>query len=59
MIAVDITSSPDIDKGDEVVLVGNQGDLEISVSSFSDYSELINYELLTRLPRHIPRIITE
>lgn len=57
MMAVDITSAKDVKKGDEVVLIGIQGDQEISVSSFSDYSEVINYELLTRLPRDIPRII--
>jgi len=58
MLAVDITECPEITRGDEVVLIGNQGDLEISVSSFSNYSNLVNYELLTRLPNDIPRIIT-
>jgi alanine racemase len=59
MMAVDITECPEIQRGDEVVLIGNQGDLEISVSSFSNYSNLVNYELLTRLPSDIPRIITQ
>jgi alanine racemase len=58
MLAVDITSDQTIAKGDEVVLIGNQGSQELSVSSFSDFSQLINYELLTRLPQDIPRIIT-
>ena len=57
MMAVDISEASEIEKGDEVVLIGNQGDLEISVSSFSDYSEVINYELLTKLPLHLPRTI--
>lgn len=57
MLAVDVSSDESIKKGDEVVLIGNQGELEISVSSFSDFSQLINYELLTRLPQDIPRII--
>ena len=57
MMAVDISEAPEVEKGDEVVLIGNQGDHEISVSSFSDYSEIINYELLTKLPLHIPRTI--
>ena len=59
MLAVDITSDPSIKKGDEVVLIGSQGEQELSVSSFSDFSQLINYELLTRLPQDIPRIITK
>jgi len=58
MLAVDISMNENIKKGDEAVLIGTQGDSEISVSSFSDYSQLINYELLTRLPQDIPRIIT-
>lgn len=59
MLAVDITSAEGIKKGDEVVLIGNQMENEIAVSSFSDFSQLINYELLTRLPQDIPRIITK
>ena len=48
-----------IQKGDEVVLIGKQGDLEISVSSFSEFSDQVNYELLTRLPQKIPRFIVD
>ncbi len=59
MMAVDITENVGIEKGDEVVLIGNQGDLEITVSSFSDFSALVNYELLTRLPANITRKIVE
>jgi len=59
MLTVDITSSQGIERGDEVVLIGHQGSSEISVASFSDYSNLINYELLTRLPQDIPRIIVD
>ena len=59
MMAVNISMNDSIKKGDEVVLIGTQGDQELSVSSFSDFSQLINYELLTRLPGDIPRIITK
>ncbi|MBU2019179.1 MAG: alanine racemase [Bacteroidetes bacterium] len=59
MMAVDITNIEGIEKGEEVVLIGRQEENEISVSSFSDFSQLINYELLTRLPQDIPRIITQ
>lgn len=59
MLAVNITNDDTIKKGDEVVLIGTQGEQELSVSSFSDFSQLINYELLTRLPDDIPRIITQ
>lgn len=57
MMIVDISEASDIMKGDEVVLIGNQGDQEITVSSFSDLSQIINYELLTQLPKDIERKI--
>lgn len=58
MMIVDITHvANEVKKGDEVVLIGQQGDLEISIASFSDLSDQLNYELLTRLPNDIPRKI--
>lgn len=59
MMVVDVTDLPDVKVNDEVVLVGKQGDREISVSSFSDMNNSMNYELLTRLPSRIPRHQTE
>lgn len=56
-ITVDVTNIPEVQIGDEVVLIGKQGDQTISVSSFGDYSNQLNYELLTRLPMDIPRFI--
>ncbi|MFT4594287.1 MAG: alanine racemase, partial [Psychroserpens sp.] len=58
MLIVDITNIPESKVGDEVVLIGKQDDLEISVSSFGELSIQLNYELLTRLPQDIPRIVT-
>jgi alanine racemase len=57
MLIVDITNIPESKIGDEVVLIGKQDDLEISVSSFGELSIQLNYELLTRLPQDIPRIL--
>ena len=59
MLAVDITTDTTIKKGDEVMLIGTQGAHEISVSSFNDSIQMINYELLTRLPENLPRVITQ
>lgn len=55
MLLVDVTEVPDIAVGDEVVLIGKQDRLTISVSSFSDLAGQINYELLVRLGLSIPR----
>lgn len=59
MITVDVTQVNSVEKGNEVVLIGKQGDLEISVSSFSEFSEQVNYELLTRLPENLPRLVVD
>lgn len=59
MMTVDVTHLESIEKGDEVVLIGKQGEIEIGVSSFSEFSNQINYEMLTRLPVSIPRIMVE
>jgi alanine racemase len=55
MLIVDITYCADVQQGDEVVLIGRQGELDISVSSFSELSDQLNYELLARLPSSIER----
>ncbi len=54
---IDITDAGEVKSGDEVILIGKQGDLEITVSSFSELSDQLNYELLTRLPADIPRTL--
>lgn len=58
MLIADVTNLSDVKKGDEVVLIGEQNGQSISVASFSDLSSQLNYELLTRLPNDIPRILT-
>jgi alanine racemase len=55
MFMVNISHLPSVKAGDEVVLIGKQGDMQISVASFSELSNMINYELLARLPYQIPR----
>lgn len=55
MIVIDVTEIPDVAVHDEVVLIGTQGEHTMTVSSFSDMNNSMNYELLTRLPDHIPK----
>ena len=57
MVAVDVTEIETVKKGEEVVLIGNQKELAITIASFSDYSSQLNYELLTRISKTIPRKI--
>lgn len=55
MIVIDVTEIPEVNVHDEVVLIGRQGKHVMTVSSFSDMNNSMNYELLTRLPDHIPK----
>ena len=55
MIVIDVTEIPNVQVQDEVVLIGTQGEHTMTVSSFSDMNNSMNYELLTRLPGHIPK----
>ncbi|HYW95090.1 MAG TPA: alanine racemase [Bacteroidales bacterium] len=57
MILINTTHIENVETGDEVVLLGSQGDYEISVASFADMNNSMNYELLARLPERIERKI--
>lgn len=56
-LCVDVSHLPEVAKGDEAILIGNQGENSITVASFGEMSDQLNYELLTRLPHDIPRKI--
>lgn len=55
MLLADITQISETTNGDEVVLIGRQEATEMTIASFGEYSNQLNYELLTRLPERIPR----
>ncbi len=57
LIQVNVTHIPEAAAGDEVVLIGRQGRRQISVASFSDFNNIVNYELMARLSWEIPRIV--
>ncbi|MFO8234257.1 MAG: alanine racemase [Bacteroidales bacterium] len=57
MLIADVTQLEDVKKGDEVVLIGDQEGVTITLSSFADFNNQLNYELLARLPVNIPRKI--
>lgn len=56
MTMVDVTHVPDVALGDEVVLLGRQGDEEVSAETIGDWAGTINYEVTTRIIEAIPRI---
>jgi alanine racemase len=59
MMTIDVTDLDTVKKEDEVVLIGTQNDMTVSVASFSDLSNQLNYELLTRIAKTIPRKIIQ
>lgn len=54
MFLIDVTNVQ-VNIGDIVTLIGNDKNQEIKVSYFGNLSEQLNYELLTRLDKSIPR----
>jgi alanine racemase len=56
-ISVNVTYLKNVEPGDEVVIIGKQKKLSISVASFSEMSNYLNYQVLARLPVNIPRSI--
>ena len=59
MLSIDVSEIEHLKKGDEVVIIGNQGNLSITVSSFGELNNLLNYEFLSRISKSIPRKIIE
>jgi alanine racemase len=59
MIIADITDVDTAKKNDDVVLIGSQNELTISVASFIDVNNQLNYELLSRISKTIPRKIVD
>jgi alanine racemase len=57
MTMVDITDVPDAAVGDEVVLLGRQGDAAVTAEELAELSGTINYEFLARLSPTIPRFV--
>lgn len=55
LFMVDVSHIPDVDVGDEVVLIGRQKNNTINVASFTQSTQLLNQEMMSRLPSAIPR----
>ena len=52
---VDVTGIPDAARGDEVVLIGRQGDEEITAMEVSEMSGRFHYELTCDITDRVPR----
>jgi alanine racemase len=56
MAMADVSHLPDVEVGDEVVILGRQGDDEITLDEFAESAGIIPHELLVRLGSRAPRI---
>jgi alanine racemase len=53
---IDVTDVPGVICGDEAVLVGRQGEAEISVTEFSRWADTIPWETLCSVSKRVPRV---
>jgi alanine racemase len=53
---VDITEIPGVGPGEEVVLIGTQGNARISAREAGRWASTIPYEVVCRISRRVPRL---
>lgn len=53
---IDVTEIPGVEPGDEVVILGRQGDENITAFDLADASGTIPWEVFTRIAPRVPRI---
>ena len=53
---IDVTGVKNAKEGDEAVLMGKRGNLEISADSLAEYADTINYEIICGIGKRIPRV---
>ena len=56
MAMVDVTHIDSVSLGDEVVLLGSQGQESVSAEDIAGWTGTINYEVISRIGSHVPRI---
>lgn len=56
MCMADVTDVPDVSEGDEVTLIGRDGDEEITAEDVGDLCNTISYEILCGVSARVPRL---
>jgi alanine racemase len=56
LVTIDVTDVPDAAPGDEVVLLGRQGNEEISVEELAAKLDTISYEVFCSVSARVPRV---
>lgn len=55
-LMLDVTDAPGVRKGDEVVLIGQQGSIRITAEELAKKMNTINYEVVCRIGPRVPRV---
>jgi alanine racemase len=58
-IMIDVTDVPDARVGDEVVLIGRQGNEEILADEIAANGGTINYEIVCRISPRVTRVFVQ
>ncbi len=53
---VDVTAVPGVTPGDEVVLIGAQGDVSVGAREVGRWAQTIPYEVVCRISQRVPRL---
>lgn len=56
MFMVDVTDITDVKNGDQVILIGRDGNKAITVEEIAKHRGTINYEIICQLGKRIPRV---
>jgi len=54
---IDVTAIPNVRQGDEVVLIGKQGEEEITAEDVAEHLGTINYEVVSEILARVPRVV--
>jgi alanine racemase len=54
---IDVSHIPNVRVGDEVVLIGRQGDDAITAEEVADWLGTINYEVVSEILARVPRVV--
>lgn len=53
---IDVTDAPDVEVGDEVILIGEQNGLKIAAEDLAQQIGTISYEIVTGISARVPRV---
>jgi alanine racemase len=54
---IDVSSVHDVRQGDEVVLIGEQGEEQITAEAVAKRLGTINYEVVSEILARVPRVV--